>query len=65
MTMLTIDISLIRMFSDGPEVSLNGSPTVAEVAFLDVLLGIVPGTSCIGHEHSQREAASQTADEQT
>ena len=29
MTMLTMDISLIRMFSDGPLVSLNGSPTVS------------------------------------
>ncbi len=29
MTMLTMDISLMRMFSDGPEVSLNGSPTVS------------------------------------
>lgn len=29
MTMETIDISLIRMLSDGPEVSLNGSPTVS------------------------------------
>ena len=28
-TMLTIDMSLIRMLSDGPEVSLNGSPTVS------------------------------------
>ena len=28
-TMLTIDISLMRMLSDGPEVSLNGSPTVS------------------------------------
>ena len=27
----TIDISLIRMFIDGPEVSLNGSPTVSPV----------------------------------
>ena len=27
--MLTIDISLMRMFNDGPEVSLNGSPTVS------------------------------------
>ena len=25
----TIDISLIRILSDGPEVSLNGSPTVS------------------------------------
>ena len=29
MTIDTIDMSLIRMFSDGPEVSLNGSPTVS------------------------------------
>ena len=28
-TMLTIDISLIRMLSDGPLVSLKGSPTVS------------------------------------
>ncbi len=28
-TMLTIDMSLMRMLSDGPEVSLNGSPTVS------------------------------------
>src|SRR6185369_9182784 len=27
----TIDISLIRMFIDGPDVSLNGSPTVSPV----------------------------------
>src|SRR5574344_682626 len=29
MTMLTIDISFMRILSDGPEVSLNGSPTVS------------------------------------
>lgn len=28
-TMLTIDMSLMRIFSEGPEVSLNGSPTVS------------------------------------
>ena len=28
-TILTIDISLIRMFNEGPDVSLNGSPTVS------------------------------------
>src|SRR5688500_9409031 len=27
----TMDISLIRIFIDGPEVSLNGSPTVSPV----------------------------------
>lgn len=31
MTSETIDISLIRMFIDGPEVSLKGSPTVSPV----------------------------------
>lgn len=29
MTIDTIDISLMRMLSDGPLVSLNGSPTVS------------------------------------
>ena len=28
-TILTIDINLMRIFSDGPEVSLKGSPTVS------------------------------------
>ena len=28
-TILTIDISWIRMFDEGPDVSLNGSPTVS------------------------------------
>ena len=31
MTSETIDISLIRMFIEGPEVSLKGSPTVSPV----------------------------------
>ena len=30
-TTATIDINLIRMFSDGPEVSLNGSPIVSPI----------------------------------
>ncbi len=30
-TSATIDISLIRMFNAGPEVSLKGSPTVSPV----------------------------------
>ena len=29
MTRLTIAITLIKIFIDGPEVSLNGSPTVS------------------------------------
>ncbi len=28
-TIETIDINLMRMFNDGPDVSLNGSPTVS------------------------------------
>src|SRR6478752_2093860 len=36
----TIDISLIRMFIDGPDVSLNGSPTVSPVT--DALCGSDP-----------------------
>lgn len=36
-TSATIDISLIRMFIEGPEVSLNGSPTVSPVT--DALCG--------------------------
>ena len=31
MTRETIDISLMRMFMDGPDVSLKGSPTVSPV----------------------------------
>ena len=33
----TIDVSLIKMFIEGPEVSLNGSPTVSPVT--DALCG--------------------------
>ena len=63
-TMATMLISLIRILRLGPEVSLNGSPTVspttvalctsaafaAEIAFLDILLGIVPRTAGIRHK---------------
>ena len=55
----TMVISLIRMLIDGPEVSLNGSPTVspttaalcaitalaAVVSFFDVFLCIIPGAA--------------------
>ena len=30
-TRATTDISLTKMFSDGPDVSLNGSPTVSQI----------------------------------
>ena len=30
-TTATMDINLIRMFRDGPEVSLNGSPIVSPI----------------------------------
>ena len=73
-----MDISLMRMFSAGPDVSLNGSPTVspttacvvlnrtfaAEVACLNVLLGIVPCATCIRHHDCEQEAGGNRADEQ-
>ena len=67
----TIVISLIRMLMDGPEVSLNGSPTVspttaalcgsaalaAEVSFFDVLLRVIPRAACISHHDSQQNTS--------
>ena len=40
MTNDTIDINLMRIFIEGPEVSLNGSPTVSPVT--DALCGSDP-----------------------
>ena len=34
----------------------------AEVAFLDILLGIVPRTTCIRHKYGKREARRKTSD---
>ena len=63
--MLTIDMSLIRMLSEGPEVGLMGEGALAaEITLFDILLGIIPGTTGIGHEHGKRETASQTANQQ-
>ena len=59
----TMAISLIKMLSEGPAVSLKGSPTVSPTtaaacasvplppwcARLDVLLGVVPGAAGVGH----------------
>jgi len=69
-------ISLIRMFSEGPAVSLNGSPTVspttaalcagalaAQFAALDVFLGVIPCTAGIGHENRQQHAGDCHAGE--
>ena len=36
-----------------------------EVAFLDILLGVIPSTTGISHEYGKGEAASQTAYEQS
>ena len=77
--METVEHSLIRMFRDGPEVSLNGSPTVspttaalwllaalaAVVAALDILLRVVPGAAGVGHEHGHRKAGDGHTAEQT
>ena len=41
MTMLTILMSLIRMLSDGPEVSLNGSPTIVIIYALELCNTII------------------------
>ena len=77
-TTLMTDISLIRMFRLGPDVSLNGSPhriahdgglvglaaLAAEVASLDVLLGVVPGAAGVGLEQGQQHAAGGHARQQ-
>ena len=77
--METVEHSLIRMFREGPEVSLKGSPTVspttaalwllgalaAVVAALDVLLGVVPSAAGVGHEHGHGEAGDGHAAQQT
>ena len=33
----------------------------AEVAFLDVLLGVIPSSACIRHEYGEREACAEAA----
>ena len=74
----TVEHSLMRMFRDGPEVSLKGSPTVspttaalwqlgalaAVVAALNILLGVVPGAAGVGHEHRHGEAGDGHAAQQ-
>ena len=65
-------INLIKMFRDGPDVSLNGSPTVipddgglvglgsfaAVGTALDQLLGVVPRAAGVGHEQSHEHAVT-------
>ena len=77
-TMDTVEHSLMRIFRDGPEVSLKGSPTVspttaalwhfgalaAVVAALNILLGVVPGTAGVGHEHRHGKAGDGHAAQQ-
>ena len=48
---------------DGSLVAVRTLAT--EVAFFDILLGIVPSTTGVGHEDSQYETATLTANEQT
>ena len=78
MTIETIDISLMRMFSDGPRRILERiahriahdrslvavGALAAEVSLLDHLLGVVPRTARVGHEDRQHEARAQSADQQ-
>ena len=74
----TVEHSLMRMFREGPEVSLKGSPTVSPttaalwhseplppvMAGFDVLLGVVPGTAGVGHEHGHGKAGDGDAAQQ-
>ena len=39
--------------------------TEGSIARLDVLLGVVPGTIGVGHEHSKHEATGQTTSQQS
>ena len=49
MTRLTIAITLIRIFIDGPEVSLNGSPTVSPTTVAaPVLVGFLISPEALG-----------------
>ena len=77
--METVEHSLIRMFREGPEVSLKGSPTVSPTTAalccseplppwlppLDVLLGVVPSAAGVGHEHGHGETGDGHAAQQT
>ena len=74
-TRLTMAITLIRMFIEGPEVSLKGSPTVSPTTtawcgseplppwcpFSNILLGVVPCPSGVGHREREQHAAEQGA----
>ena len=76
--MATMLISLIRIFKLGPDVSLNGSPTVSPttVALWTSLplppklpsstyfLGIIPCTTGICHKDSKHETTAQSANQQ-
>ena len=73
-----MDMSLSRMLSAGPEVSLNGSPTVspttaaavlvgplaAEMTGFDVLLGIVPGAAGVRHHNGEEKTGGDGADQE-
>ena len=77
-TRATTLISFIRMFSEGPAVSLKGSPTVspttaalcagdalaAQRAGFDVLLGVVPRAAGVGHEQRHHHARHRHAGQQ-
>lgn len=77
--METMDSSLIRMLIAGPEVSLKGSPTVspttaalwfslplpAQIASLDVLLGVIPSTTGVGHHNSQSKTSYSRTSQHT
>ena len=65
-------MTLIKIFMEGPEVSLKGSPTVsptttaavgvralaAEIALFNILLGVIPSPARIRH-HQRHEHTTQ------
>ena len=50
-------ISLMRMFSEGV--------LAAEMAFFDILLGIVPGSAGVRHEYCEHKSGTESTYEQT
>ena len=73
-------MSLMRMFKAGPEVSLKGSPTVSPTTHalcvfrllaavhlfvFDVLLGVVPSATGVGHHHGEHETGRDGTGEET
>ncbi len=73
MTNATVQSSLMSTCSEGPAVSLKGSPTVspttaalcaseplaAQLAGLDEFLGVVPSAAAVVHEHGHQDTGNR------